>query len=267
MLTNIKTIKGYKLNGTDEDVGSFKEFFFDDKFWTIRYLVATTGGLFNRRQVLISPYFLSNIDHNAELINVNLTKDEIENSPKYDSDKPVSRQYEEDYYNYYGAPAYWGGPSMWGANTSILRDRNSWKSVQHHEKSWDSNLRSSKDVTGHDIQATDGEIGHVDDFIFDDEDYAIRYLVIDTKDWLPGKKVLISPEWIDKISWDDKKVIVNLSRNAIENAPEYDEDEVLGRDDETRLYQHYNKHGYWSGQKVTSGYNSTSGDYSRSVNI
>lgn len=267
MLNKIKTIKGYKLNGTDEDVGSFKEFFFDDKFWTIRYLVATTGGLFNRKQVLISPYFLSNIDHNVGLINVNLTKEQIENSPEYDTDKPVSRQYEEDYYSYYGAPAYWGGPSMWGATPSINRNRESWRSSQRSESSWDSNLRSSKDVTGHDIQATDGAIGHVDDFIFDDDNWAIRYLIVDTKDFLPGKKVLVSPDWIERISWDDKKVYVNLTRDAIKNAPEYDEDVILGRDYESRLYNHYNRQGYWAGERVTSGYTSNSGDYSRSVNI
>lgn len=280
MLTNIKTIKGYKLNGKDESVGSFKEFFFDDKFWTIRYLVVTTGGLFSRKQVLISPYFVSMIDHKAGLINVNLTKDEIENSPSYDSEKPVSHQYEEEYYSYYNAPAYWGGPSMWGTSPSLVRDRDQWHGMRSQERSWNPDLRSSKDVSGHTIQATDDEIGHVDDFIFDDDNWAIRYMIVDTRNWLPGKKVLISPQWIDRISWDDSKVFVSLNRDTIKNAPEYDEDEVLTRDYETRLYHHYNRQGYWAEEPVTSrygsdysgpgvsggGYSTGTGDYSRSVN-
>ena len=251
MLTTAKKIKGFKLRGIDGEVGSIREFFFDDKFWTIRYLVANTGGLFNRKEVLISPYFLMNVSDDEDVIHVNLTKSEIENSPSLESEMPVSRRYEEAYYGYYGAPVYWGGPSMWGSSETITHDREKWNTMSPLENSWDPNLQSSKDVTGHNIQATDGEIGHVEDFIIDDDNWAIRYLVLDTKNFLPGKKVLISPQWIERIDWVDSKVFVDLSRESIKHAPEYDADKMLTRENETRLHDYYKRKGYWSDDTFT----------------
>jgi uncharacterized protein YrrD len=284
MLISVDTLKDYKLNCIDGEIGSVKDFFFDDKFWTIRYLVVTTGSWLNRKQVLISPYFLKNISHGTELIHVNLTKREVENSPSADTDKPVSRQFEEDYYKYYGAPVYWGGPYMWGTSAAIPRNRDEWKtsgsmgsrptesrsmesgsmgsgstesrSIEHN---WDPHLRSTKDVSGHNIQATDEKIGDVDDFIIDDENWTIRYFIVDTGNWLPGKKVLISPQWIDRISWEDSKVFVNVTSDSIKNAPEYDETLSLTRDYETSLYNYYGRKGYWTEEAVH-------GDYSRWVN-
>jgi len=254
MLINAKTLKGYKLNAIDGDIGSVEEFFFDDKFWTIRYLVANTGGWISGRQVLISPYFLQRVNFEEEFISVDLTKDQIENSPPLESDMPISRKFEESYYGYYGSPVYWGGPYVWGPYPYVTVDREKWDVPFSEEKSWDPNLRSTRDVTKHRIQASDDEIGHVSDFIIDNESWTIRYLIIDTKKFLPGKKVLISPEWIDSISDSEAKVFVQISRDAIKNAPEYDEDEVITRDYESRLYQYYNMKGYWTAEPVGREY-------------
>lgn len=254
MLTRARKVKGYTLNAIDGEVGSVKEFFFDDKYWTVRYLVAETGGWLTGRRVLISPYFLTNVNHSSELIDVNLTRNEIENSPPWDSDRPVSRQYEESYYGYYGAPMYWVGPYTWGAYPFFTRDREKWRTIETSDKSWDPNLRSTKDVTNYNIQATDDEIGHVDDFIIDEEAWTIRYIVVDTKNWLPGKKVLVSPEWIDRISWNDSKVFVDLSREIIKKAPEYDEDDVITREYESRLFGYYNRPVYWAEEPVSREY-------------
>lgn len=258
MLTNLKTLKDYNLNANDGEVGGIKEFLFDDKFWTIRYLVVNTGTWLSKRRVLISPYFIGDADHRHGLINVNLLKEQIEKSPSLDNDQPVSRQYEESYYGYYGAPAYWSGSSKWGSSHSIVREREKWNTVHENTNTWNSQLLSSKELIDYDIQASDGEMGHVDDFIVDDENWAIRYLVIDTKSWLPGKKVLISPEWIGNIREDHSEVQVNLTREAIKDAPAWDEDEILTRDYETKLFNYYDRKGYWFEEAV-------SGDYSRSV--
>ena len=118
------------------------------------------------------------------------------------------------------------------------------------EKAWDPHLRSTHDVSGYHIQATDGEIGHVEDFIIDDETWAIRYLIIDTRNWWPGKKVLISPQWIERVSWSESKVFVNLSRETIKQSPEYTEESLLTRDYETGLHRHYNRQGYWVDEPV-----------------
>lgn len=245
MLNKAKTLKGYTLNSRDGEIGKVKEFYFDDQHWAIRYLIADTGNWLTSRQVLITPYALAAMNKDEQSIAVDLTKKQIEDSPPLDSDKPVSRQFEESYYGYYGMPTYWNGPYMWGTYPYIERDRNKWNASNPGGKAWDPHLRSTHDVSGHHIQATDGEIGHVDDFIIDDETWAIRYLIIDTRNWWPGKKVLFAPQWIERVSWNESKVFVNLPRETIKQSPEYTEESLLTREYETGLYGHYNRQGYW----------------------
>jgi hypothetical protein len=247
MFYNAKALNGYRLNSLDGPIGKVKEFYFDDLHWTIRYLVADTGFWLPGRQVLISPYALGSIntDIDPKQIEVHLTKKQIEESPSLDSDKPVSHQFEQAYYGHYGWPIYWGGPDRWGPSPQIVRDREKWKEYVQSEKRGDPHLRSTFAVTGHHVEALDGEIGHVSDFIIDEEMWAIRYLVIDTHNWWPGKKVLISPQWIERVSWSERKVWVNLTRDVIKHSPEYTEDFLLNRDYEAALHQHYKRQGYW----------------------
>lgn len=247
MLIKAKTIKEYKLDTNDGELGKVKEFYFDDKHWAVRYLVADTGGWLTGRQVLISPYALESVNKDAENISINLSKKQIEDSPALDSDKPVSQQFEKDYYAFYNWPNYKSGMEMWGIGGSpdMFRDSKEWKEMIHEDESWDPHLRSTNAVSGLDIEASDGEIGNVEDFIIDDKTWAIRYLIIDTTKWFGGKKVLISPKWIDRISWNDLKVFVNLSREEIEMAPEYSEEALLTRDYETKLHRYYKRHVYW----------------------
>jgi uncharacterized protein YrrD len=250
MLYRAKTLQGYQLNSRDGKIGKVKEFYFDDRHWTIRYLVADTGHWLTGRQVLLSPYALGAVNREEKEIVVDLTKKQIEGSPSLDSDKPVSRQFENSYYGYYGMPMYWSGPYSWGPYPYPMRDRAHWGESTRSEKAWDPALRSTHGVAGYHIQATDGEIGHVEDFIIDPETWAIRYLIVDTRNWWPGKKVLISPQWIERVSWPELKVFVNLSREAIKQSPGFLEDSVLDRDYETVLHAHYNRPGYWVDELV-----------------
>jgi uncharacterized protein YrrD len=253
MLSKVKTLKGYRLDSLDGEIGKVKEFYFDDWHWTIRYLVANTGNWLTGRQVLISPYALVAIFREKQAIALNLTKRQIENSPSLNSDKPVSRQFEEHYYGYYGWPMYWGGPYSWGSNSYIVHDREKWKEIAPGEKaSWDLHLRSTRAVSGYHIQVLDGEIGHVEDFIIDDETWAIRYLIINTGSWWPGKKVLVSPQWIERVSWNESKVFVNLSRDTIKESPEYMEESLITREYEIRLHRHYDRPGYWIDELVAN---------------
>ncbi len=245
MLTNAKSLKDYRLDSLDGEIGKVKEFYFDDLHWVIRYLVVETGKWLTDRQVLISPYALVDVNKEKQLIAINLTKNQIENSPLLDSDKPVSRQFEEDYIRYFGFPMYSTGPYIWGAYQYIERARAKWEVSTQDVETWDSHLRSTYEVSGYHIQALDDEIGHVEDFLIDDETWAIRYLIIDTRNWWPGKKVLISPQWIERVSWNESKVFINHSCGAIRQAPEYTEKNMLTRDYETILHKHYNRKGYW----------------------
>jgi sporulation protein YlmC with PRC-barrel domain len=253
MLSKAKTLKGYSLQNTDgETIGKVKEFYFDDRHWTVRYLVANTGTWLTGRQVLISPYALVAVNPDHQNIVTDLTKKQIEDSPSLNSDKPVSRQFEESYHGFYGYPMYWGGPFSWGAYPYLVRDRKKWKTSGQGEKAWDPHLRSTDNVCGYQIQALDGEIGHVEDFIIDDETWAIRYLIVGTRNWWPGKKVLVSPQWIERVSWSESKVFVNLSREAIKRSPEYTEASLLTRDYETGLHRHYDRQGYWVAELVVT---------------
>jgi uncharacterized protein YrrD len=270
MLRRATELSDYKLGAIDGEIGKVIEFYFDDRSWTIRYLVAETGGWLSLRQVLISPYALGPAKEDAGVIPVDLTREQIEKSPSFNSDRPVSRRYERDYYSYYGWPGYWGGPYAWGLSPYPMRGRRDWPEVNRQavDDSYgtgqahgldessearrgadeDPHLRSTADVTGRDIQAQDGEIGHVGDFVIDDETWAIRYLIVDTRNWWPGKKVLISTRWIERISWSESKVFINLTRDAIKRAPEYMEGTLITRDREMKLHRHYDREGYWTSE-------------------
>ena len=245
MLYTAGTLKDFSLNSYDGEIGKVEQFYFDDRHWTIRYLVANTGSWLTGRQVLLSPYALVEVSSADEHISVNLTKKQIEESPSLISDKPVSRQFEQEYYGYYEWPMYWAGPYMWGSYSDIMRDRSNWLESSPDLKQWDPHLRSTSEVATYSIEASDGEIGHVVDFIIDDETWAIRYLIIETGDWWSGKKVLLSPRWIKHVSWSESKVIINLPRDIIKQSPEYSEGSLLSRDYEEALHQHYNCQGYW----------------------
>ena len=245
MLNKAKVLKGYRLQGRDGEIGKVKEFYFDDRHWTIRYLVADTGNWLTGRTVLISPYALISVNQDEQYLTVDLTKKQIEDSPSLDTDKPVSRQFEDSYYGYYGYPSYWGGSYMWGYYPDIVRDREMWRAPIDSDKAWKPYLRSTHDVSGHHIEGTDGVIGHVDDFLIDDETWAIRYLIVDTRNWWAGTKVLVSSRWIDRVSWSESKVFVDLSREAIKNSPEYTDEALLNRDYESILHRYYNRRGYW----------------------
>lgn len=253
MLYKAKTLNGYRMKAKDGEIGKVKEFYFDDKHWTIRYLVADTGTWLTGKQVLISPYALLSINENGKYISVNLTKKQIEDSPSLDTDKPVSKQFQNSYYEYYGLPSYWTGSSVWGVNSYINRDYQFRSNlIPVDDESWDPNLRSTHDVSGHHLEATDGAIGHVADFLIDDKSWTIRYLVIDTQNFFPGRKVLISPQWIESVSWEESKVFVNVSREKVKSSPEYTDQTRITREYEDRFHHHYQRKGYWIEEKAHS---------------
>jgi hypothetical protein len=259
MLRNTSQLKGLVIRATDGEIGAVDQFYFDDDSWAIRYLTVDTGGWLGR-QVLISPMSVVNANWQARRVDLALTKEQVENSPDIDTHLPVSRQHEAAYLQYYGYPFYWGGPYLWGPtfNPSSLAAPAvaSMQAIPDGIASeWtDSHLRSSEAVTGYHIEAVDGEIGHVDGFMVDDEAWAIRYVEVATRNWWPGKKVLVSPAWIERVSWADLKVYASLSREAIKNAPEYTESMPVTREYEDRLYFHYGRPPYWqhAAEKTTA---------------
>ena len=245
MLFKSKNLVDYRLHSLDGEIGKAKDFYFDDRHWVIRYLVADTGNILPRKLVLLSPYSLESVSEKSREISINLSKSQIENSPSWDTDIPVSRQFEETYNAYYGWPDYWTGSYMWGQSTIRAPYHQKTAKINQGGKKFNVHLRSMDIVSTYLIQAKDGEIGHVYDFVIDDQSWAIRYLILDTRNWLPGRKVLISPKWISKVSWDAGEVFVDISKNAIRESPEFSDSTLLNRDYEDKLHKHYNHLGYW----------------------
>ena len=247
MLRSAKEIKNYVLQAKDGKIGRCKDFLFDDQFWTIRYMVASTGKWLPGRKVLISPISLEDPDWISMMFPVRLTKEQIENAPGLDEDAPVSKQYESDWTLYYGWAHYWGGPQPWGphAHPGLLYDWNESKNRSDHNQPRDDHLRSVHEVTGYHIQTLDNEIGHVEDFLIQDRSWTIRYIVVDTRNWLPGKKVLVSPAWITSVNWKERRVAVDLTKNQVENSPEYEPLSPVQRVYEEQLHEHYRRSKYW----------------------
>jgi hypothetical protein len=251
MLRNANHLKGFAIRATDGGLGTVDQFYFDDETWAIRYLTVETAGWLGGRQVLISPISVVHADWQARRLDVALTKRQVQNSPDIDTHLPVSRQHEAAYLGYYGYPYYWGGPYLWGpafypAGLAVpICPAAEAVADKMRKESPDSHLRSSEAVTGYHIDTADGEIGHVVGFVVDEEAWAIRYLEVATRNWWPGNKVLISPAWVDRMSWTESKVFVGLSREAIKEAPEYTDSTPITREYENRLHLHYGRPPYW----------------------
>ena len=249
MLRSLKDLEHYTVSATDGDIGSVVNFLLDDEYWTIRYLIAQTDGIFEGRRVLISPISFRQSDWETRRFHVALTMKKVKDSPSVDTDKPVSRQHERDYVRYYEHPNYWGYSGIWGmgAYPGLLTAGNSSELLAEDiDVPGDVHLRSAQEVRGYHIQGTDGEIGHVEDFIVDDQTWEVRYLVVDTSNWLFGKKVLVAPRWASRVSWEEKKVFVDLSQQTIKDGPVWDAAAAVNRKYEARLYDYYGRPVYWT---------------------
>jgi len=256
MLRSLKDLAGYQLSAIDGDIGRVTNFLLDDEHWAVRYLVAETGGFLGGRRVLISPISFRQAEWSTRRFHVALTIDKVKNSPNVDVDKPVSRQHEQEYYRHYGYPYYWGYSGVWGmgAHPGPLA-MGIWTPppVKSPANPGDVHLRSAAEVRGYHIQGSDGAIGHIEDFIVDDETWEVRYLAIDTSNWWFGKKVLVAPHWASSVSWEERKIYVDLSRQAIKNSPEWNAAAAINREYEARLYDYYGRPVYWDGGKRPVG--------------
>lgn len=222
MLISIKQTYGEKLGATDGEIGRVKDFYFDDQNWAVRYVVAETEAWLTGRQVLISPYSLGELAQPGKVLRVNLTRKQIENSPSIDWHKPVSRQYEEQYHQYYDWPFYWQGEALWGMSASPvvgLPGKPPLSESSTASKDVDAHLRSTQAVTGYHLRATDGIIGHVSDFMMDGETWAIPQLVIKTGHRLSGQQVRLQSDKVLRISYEESTVFVSMTKEEVEQSP------------------------------------------------
>jgi len=250
MLYSVGDITGYALQATDGQIGSLRDLYFDDSSSAVRYLVIDTGEWLPGRQVLLAPAGIGAIDADRREIITGLTRQQVKDSPGIDSEKPVSRQEEEALHTYFGWQPYWAMPPLaaglapwWGttmppadaaesSEARLARDVAAAEEAQH-----DPHLRSAREVSGYDVQATDGDIGRIEDLLVDEGRWMIDLLVIDTGNWLPGRKVVISPRSMRAVDWTEQRIKVDLPRESIEHSPGYkppvDQNFLM------RLFDHY----------------------------
>jgi len=240
MKRSIKSLIGYTIGATDGEIGKVKEFYFDDETWTIRYLIVETGNWLSDRKVLIAIKNLLTPDWEKNVILLNLTKQQIKNSPDIDTEKPVSRQQEIVLNEHYELENYWNG-GFYDGGLPLPMHLPGIKEAVINKIEGDVHLRSTNEITGYKIMATDGKIGNVEDFLILDKTWKIDFMVVDTGDWFPGKKVLISPKWIREIKWDTSTVIVKASVEHVKSSPEYDPSQPMSEADEVKLHNHYDK--------------------------
>lgn len=263
MLWRCSEMDGYQIMARDGAIGNVDDMLFDEARWTVRWVVVDTGHWLSGRRVLLPPAALGHPDSEQRRFPVDLTRQQVESSPPYESDRPVSRQLESGLYDFYGWSPYWTADLMpplgylsGGAGFLYMPERGdpvpaesagdkpgagSAPPTEHR----DATLFSIGDTTGHGIRASDGDIGHVEDFLVEEAGWRVRYMVVDTRNWLAGRKVLISPQWISAVDWPERRVHVDLTRHAIETSPEFDPSRLPERDYEGALHGHYGKPGYW----------------------
>ncbi|MDP8265955.1 MAG: PRC-barrel domain-containing protein [Candidatus Aceula meridiana] len=239
MLRSVNEILGYSIKAKDEEVGKVSNFYFDDERWTIRYLIADTGSWLLGKQILISPAgFYGKPDWKNKIFSVVFRdKEQVKECPDIYTNKPVSRQKELEYINYFGWPAYWDLEAQQRVAPMMVPP----KAAGQDSEEKNTHLRSVKEVKGYHIHAKDGEIGHVEDFIIDDEKWDIRFIVVAIRNILPGKKVLIPTMWIQKVSWKDSEVYVGLIKENVEKSLTYDPSTPVNSESEGKLYDYYGR--------------------------
>ena len=261
MLWRASTIMGSGIRARDGSIGSITDLLFEDTSWTVRWVVVDTGSWLPGRQVLLPPSALGRPKAIPQEFPVDLTRKQVEDSPGLGTDAPVSRQLEASTYGPYGWAPYWytgfaaypgyapplaapaavppaiGGLPQGGASPDQPGDT--------EQPSGDPSLRSMSEVTGYYIRATDGDIGHIEDFLVEDQGWDIRYVMVDTRNWWPGRKVLVAPRWFRDVSWAEQQIHVDLTRAEVEKSPEFDPSAVVERSYEEQLHRHYGQRFYW----------------------
>lgn len=245
---NMKFFEQYTILATDGEIGTVHDFFFDDITWTVRYIVVDTRKWLPGRKVLLATQAIDDAVWDKGQFKVSLTRDQIKHSPDINSEPPVSVQHEIELHQYYNWTYYWTPtglfpiyPAAGAAPVVPPLPASERAKLTNPEKTveGDPHLRSANEVIGYHINAADGEIGHVEDFLTDDENWALHYMVVDTKNWLPGRKVLVSPEWIADIVWEKREIAVKMTQAAVKNSPEYDPETPMTAKAENDLLEHY----------------------------
>jgi hypothetical protein len=241
MLRASDALRRMTIHATDGEFGRVTEFYFDDDTWTVRYLVVRTGSWLSGRDVLLAPAAVTRCDWDGHHLHVSLTMNEVRNCPDVSSDRPVSRQQEVEYLEYYNQLPYWMlGAEVGGAAVALdAAMRTAAAEAEAAGVAPPTHLRSSQEVATYRLEATDGPVGHVRAFLIDDRSWRVRYLVVETGHWWSGREAVFAPEWVDRVSWGERCLHVRLARETIRTGPPYQGDRAVTPEYEAALERHY----------------------------
>jgi sporulation protein YlmC with PRC-barrel domain len=250
VLYRIEQLIGMSVWADDGEIGRVRDVYFDDTRWAVRHLICDTGRWLAGRKILISPLAVETLNWTQSEAHVRLTRQQVKDSPDIDSGQPVSRRHEAELYGYYGHPHYWGGPLLWGMSSYPVPSPATDAAVElkieeHSGDDAESYLRSAQEVVGYHLETSTQPIGHLKDLLIDDETWAVRYIVIDTRNWWPGKHVVIPPQWITRLDWAARVVTVDVDRDTVRGAPEFDPGNGFARGTGADIYHHYPRPAYW----------------------
>jgi hypothetical protein len=241
MLRNLSGYLGYAIGTKDRELGKVHDFYFDDRYWIVRYTVVDTRAWLPGRKVLISPQLVERSDAEGKTLHVSLTAEQVKDSPPIDEGKPVSREMESQLAKHFGWSRYWQPSVPVGEAANLERSL-----AEETAEGEGGHLRSANEVTGYFVEAADGPVGRIEDLIIEDEGWGVRYLAaLAPLTALSGRKVLIARQWITQVSWTESKVHVDVLREAVKNSPEYDPSAPVNREYETHLYDYYGRPKYW----------------------
>ncbi len=243
-LRSLKDVQKYSVSNEEGTLGSIYSFFFNDMNWLVMYVVVDVGGWLKDQRVLLSPALVKHMDWKKKDLFFDLTREEIRNRPEMEEHLPVSMSKPAGNMDVENMPVHWE-PIL--ADPASIPVPITMEGLSREEAGGDPHLRSTSEIMGYYLHATDGEIGHVDDIIVEiGANWTIRYFVVDTRNWIPGKKVLVSPNWIREIDWLERVVYLDLTREEVKNSPEFDPSTPVNRDYEEVLYDYYGRPKYWS---------------------
>jgi hypothetical protein len=259
MLFSVNDTLGYRIGAVDGEIGSLSDVLFDDATSKARYLVVDTGSWLVGRSVLLGLAAAGQLEPDRKQISSALTRQQVKDSPDVETHQPVSRQQEEALHRYYGWSPYWEGAAtgyglapLWGVIPPPPQPQpgldvdDTAREIAAAERQGDQHLHSAREVIGYYVEASDGDIGHVEDLLIDDVDWTIRLIVVDTRNWLPGRKVLVAPDWLVRVDWSGRQIKFDLPRDRIKSSPEYDPAITVNRGLEEALYEHYGRTPYWA---------------------
>lgn len=270
MLIHAKRLENFTMRATDGELGLLEDFYVDRHTLKLRYFVGNTRTWFFGGKVLLSPNAFMDVDVEDLSIAINATKKQIKDSPKPEDQAPIHRDYEKQLNDHYGWPTYWNVPAVpvsttYGTNQTtgaplippfIPRGQSNLDGTVEGNKTgaderqldeqYQVQLFSLNELIGSKVHAKGGEVGKIIDFIIHkSDDWHIRYIVIDTGGFLKREPVVVTMDSLKEVTWFDNSVILDVSSEKIESAPEHAIDDPLTSDYEKLIYQHYEQTPYW----------------------